>query len=408
MASSHLNNAGSQPLDADGNKTGGGRAVAELAIVVGAPALDAPTARERARIVVPGGQRRDTCGQALDADGDDAADVARVVAELAVLVVAPALGRAAGERARVVPTHHDRGDTRGKSLDADGDVAVGGRTVAKQGAGTYAPALKSSSLADRARVVRPGGDDRPLCGDALAPPVAAAARAGGVDGRIGAAAVAAGTRRRVGAQRVDVHAGRCRRLVALDPRARFAGAGGGGASLRAVGIDAPVAALPGRAGARGRIGAQRRCVEARRRRRLGAGHAAAAAPVAAAHRAAGATAVGAFVSAVAVEPGAPGDGQDGDEENVVCAHSGILQACGGGAGARRRRWWPPSPRQRPAPKRCLASAVVAATRRVHLLCKPTFDLEGQRAFLGAKVAKNPHAVKPRRSGQAPRPMRTTG
>jgi len=120
----------------------GRRAVAEHAVAVGAPALEERAGRHvRARVVGPERQQPDG---AADIDrGRGGALGRRAVAELAVFVGAPALEERAGRhvRARVPVTERQQPDGAA-DVDRGRGGAIGRRAVAERAAAVVAPALE--------------------------------------------------------------------------------------------------------------------------------------------------------------------------------------------------------------------------------------------------------------------------
>src|SRR2546430_709725 len=146
------------PSDGDGNRAIRGRAIAELAVEVVAPAVSCPVAREPARMAgVPRrawiwpraenaarGERAK--GEAAgDRNRDQAGGRGRTVAELPVAIVAPAVGRpGAGEPAGVTAVGGDGSEAQAPG-DSNRNRAVRGRPVAELAVVVGAPAV------DRAR-----------------------------------------------------------------------------------------------------------------------------------------------------------------------------------------------------------------------------------------------------------------
>ena len=79
--------------------------IAELAVVVVAPAVSSAV-DDRAAVVLPTSYRRNACGESCDLDGRRTGS-RRVVAELAVDVVTPTINTAAYDRAAMfIPSGH--------------------------------------------------------------------------------------------------------------------------------------------------------------------------------------------------------------------------------------------------------------------------------------------------------------
>src|SRR5207245_2489860 len=144
--------------DCDRRGAGRPRPAAERAVVVVAPALDRTGGEQRARMVEAGADRGDPAAQAADGDRRRA-DRRRPFAELAVVVVAPALDRAAGEQcAGVVAAGPDRGDPAAQAADGDRRGAARPRPVAELAVEVLAPALDRPAGEQRARMVDAGAD----------------------------------------------------------------------------------------------------------------------------------------------------------------------------------------------------------------------------------------------------------
>src|SRR5439155_1604562 len=137
-----------------------------------APALDAAAARERAAVEATGGDRGHAAGHAGDVDRRQAV-ARRSVAELAGVVGAPALDAAcASERAAVLQADRDRSHASTQAGDVHPAHAVTGTPAPHLALAVCAPALDAAGARERAAVVVAGGD----CGHA-------AAQAGDVDRR---------------------------------------------------------------------------------------------------------------------------------------------------------------------------------------------------------------------------------
>src|SRR5262249_26086147 len=113
-----------------------GRAVAELAGGIAAPARHRAAADDRARVGFAGGGRGDTAD--VDRDRLLARDF-RAVAELAVVVRAPALHATGDQRTRVVRAGHD-GGRAGEVGDLHRNRAVDRGVVAELAVVVAAPA----------------------------------------------------------------------------------------------------------------------------------------------------------------------------------------------------------------------------------------------------------------------------
>src|SRR5437867_2982521 len=137
-----------------------GRAVPELAPAVVAPALDAAAARERARVTPAGRDRLHPLRKAGDSVGCQTAAGGRAVPELAGVVGPPALdGARARERAGVRPAGGDRLDPLRKAGDSVGcQTAAGGRAVPELAGAVGPPALDGARARERAAGRSAGGD----------------------------------------------------------------------------------------------------------------------------------------------------------------------------------------------------------------------------------------------------------
>ncbi len=131
-------------------------AVAELALVVLAPALNRAAAQHRAGVLVTCGNR-DGVSDARNRDGHGA--IRRgAVAELAFAVVAPALNRAvAQQRAAVILARGNR-DGIGDARNPDGHEAIRPGAVAELALVVLAPALNRAAAQQRAAVILARGD----------------------------------------------------------------------------------------------------------------------------------------------------------------------------------------------------------------------------------------------------------
>ena len=130
----------------------GGAAIAQLAVIVVAPALDGPGRRQRTRVKPISGQRGDTTVQALHRHQRGAVGGA-AIAQLAVSVVAPALdGPGRRQRACVKPASGQRGDTTAQARHRHRRGAAGGAAIAQLAVSIVAPALDGPGRRQRARV----------------------------------------------------------------------------------------------------------------------------------------------------------------------------------------------------------------------------------------------------------------
>src|SRR5262249_26692129 len=133
-------------------------AVAELAVEIVTPALDRAGGGERARLLGPGSDGEDTGGEAHHVHRDRTAR-GGAVAELAILIVPPALDRAnGGQGARMGGPGEGREDTGGEARYAHGERAVGLGAIAELTPAIVAPAL------DRARGGN-GAGELPSCAE---------------------------------------------------------------------------------------------------------------------------------------------------------------------------------------------------------------------------------------------------
>src|SRR5262249_36313949 len=127
--------------DVDGGRAIGFRPIAELTVLVGPPALDSACARERAGVIVACGDRLDAARQTGDVHGGRAV-VRGSVAQLAVVVQAPALDPARGrERARVSKARGDRGNAAREAGDVDRGGACGRPAATELARAVVTPAL---------------------------------------------------------------------------------------------------------------------------------------------------------------------------------------------------------------------------------------------------------------------------
>jgi len=154
VASERQQPDGAADVDRGRGGATGRRAVAELAVVVVAPALEERAARhERAR--VEGSERQQPDGTADVDCGRGGASGRRTVAELAVVVVAPALEERAGRHVRARVGGSERQQPDGTAdVDRGRGVATGRRAVAELAVAVQAPALEERAARHvRARVV---------------------------------------------------------------------------------------------------------------------------------------------------------------------------------------------------------------------------------------------------------------
>src|SRR5207245_597792 len=132
--------------------------VADLAVVIGSPALDRACARERAALGAAGGDGGDAACKPGDVDRGQPGG-RRAVAELAVAVGAPALHSAsARQRAGVQGAGGDGGDTACEPNDVYRGRAAGLRPIAELAIAVVAPALDSACARERTAVRVPCGD----------------------------------------------------------------------------------------------------------------------------------------------------------------------------------------------------------------------------------------------------------
>src|SRR5437016_3443811 len=144
--------AARKPGDVDRGRAVGLRPVAERAVVIVAPALDPASARERAGVGAAGGDGGDAAGKPGGGDGGQAG-AGRRVAELAVVVVAPALDPAcARERTAVVDARGDGGDAACKPGDVDRSESGARRPVTELAVVVVSPALDPACARERAGV----------------------------------------------------------------------------------------------------------------------------------------------------------------------------------------------------------------------------------------------------------------
>src|SRR3990172_5015039 len=136
-------------VDVDRDAALGHRVVSELAVFVGAPALDPAASRQRTGVVVARGDRADAAREARDVDGD--------------VAVAPALDSAAArQRAGVPGARGNRADATREARNVDRAAAVGRRAAAKLPIMAGPPALSPPAAREGASVVGARGD----CADA--------------------------------------------------------------------------------------------------------------------------------------------------------------------------------------------------------------------------------------------------
>src|SRR5262249_37190280 len=139
IAGADRNDSASEPGDGGRGEVAGRRAVAELAVVVLAPAFDAAGTREGARMGVPAGDR----GHSAEAGNGHRREAVgpRAVAELSAVVVSPALDAAvAHDRASVVVAAPDCGHPACEAGHSDRGGAAHSRPVAELAVPVVAPA----------------------------------------------------------------------------------------------------------------------------------------------------------------------------------------------------------------------------------------------------------------------------
>ena len=149
--------SGGQSADSDWDKTLRLSVVPKLAAVIRAPAFDGARRRQRARMTCPGRYRRDACGKPRNVDRRQPL-IRRVIAELAVVVGAPALDTAhSDDRARVQASACKRLDT-GLTGHENRRQSLRRRIVAKLRVRIIAPAIDRTSRDDRTCVAIPCGN----------------------------------------------------------------------------------------------------------------------------------------------------------------------------------------------------------------------------------------------------------
>jgi len=147
-----------QPAHVYRSQALGGRAVAQLTVVVGSPALDPAARSQRTGVIITGGDGADPArqpahGYRLGAVGG------RAVAQFTVPVVSPALDTAArGQRTGVIPTGGDGADPARQPAHIYRRGAVGGRAVAQLTVPIPSPALDTAARGQCTGVSITGGD----------------------------------------------------------------------------------------------------------------------------------------------------------------------------------------------------------------------------------------------------------
>ena len=135
----------------------GRRTVAELPLVVAAPAVRHPGAGETAAMTVARGEGGE--GEAPRHGDRHGAIRGRPGAELAIDVVAPTVsGPGAGERAGVEFARGERREAQCPARHSDGRRAVGGRSVAQSPVDIVAPAVGGPRAGEPAGVGAAGGE----------------------------------------------------------------------------------------------------------------------------------------------------------------------------------------------------------------------------------------------------------
>src|SRR5258706_5837098 len=140
---SHRNgaDAAGEPADVHGRVALDGRAVADLAVGVVAPALDAAAGGQGAGVEVAGCDGADAAGEPADVHGCETLG-GGAIAQPATAVVAPALDAAAGgQGAGVIHARCDRNHPAGQPGHVGGCGAVNGRVIAELAVAVAAPAL---------------------------------------------------------------------------------------------------------------------------------------------------------------------------------------------------------------------------------------------------------------------------
>jgi len=133
-------------------------AVAELTLVVPAPALDPAAASQRASVAGSRGDGTDPAAELANVDWGRAVRI-RPVAQLAVAVRAPALDpAAAGQGAGVVESRGDGADPAAEPANVDRGRLGLGRPVAELAVVVQAPALDRTGAGQRAGVAGSRGD----------------------------------------------------------------------------------------------------------------------------------------------------------------------------------------------------------------------------------------------------------
>src|SRR5258706_271393 len=134
-----------QPADVDGCVALDECAVPDLAVHVVPPALHPAGGGQGAGVIGSHRNGADAAGEPADVHGRVALD-GRAVADLAVGVVAPALDAAAGgQGAGVVAAGCDGHHAAGERADIDGRAALGGGGIAQPTKSVVAPALDAAA-----------------------------------------------------------------------------------------------------------------------------------------------------------------------------------------------------------------------------------------------------------------------
>src|SRR5690606_13327293 len=158
--------AAGETADIDGHEAVGARSVPELAPAVAAPALHAAGTGARAGVRIAGGDRCDATGKPVHVHRHVPLGLG-AVAEFAVLVRAPAFRRpAAGHRAGVETSRADRAVSPGQPASAHLRVPRRCRAVAELALAVPAPALHAAAAGERAGVLAAGGDRLHATGEA--------------------------------------------------------------------------------------------------------------------------------------------------------------------------------------------------------------------------------------------------
>ena len=144
--------AAAQAADLQRRVPGLVRAVAQLAVVVVAPALGAPRCGQRTAVVAAGRDGGHAAAQAADLQRR-VPGLVRAVAQLAVVVVAPALGAPrCGQRTAVGAAARDGGHAAAQAADLHRRVPGLVRAVAQLAEAVVAPALDAPRRGQRTAV----------------------------------------------------------------------------------------------------------------------------------------------------------------------------------------------------------------------------------------------------------------